>query len=122
MPYVFNFAPGGNVTEVADNLDQYKMCSICARKLQLVKAVFKIMEDKYGDIGFGLWRCPTHYNFTYYPALLKKAVDYSLNMVNVGGRVHYVRYMNIISTGHPWKCPLCDQQLIYIDERHRYAY
>lgn len=122
IPYVVNFAPGGDVTKAADNLDKHKMCSICARKLQLVRAIFKVMEDDYGDVGFGLWRCPSHHNFTYYPALLKKAVDCSLDMVNVGGRIHYVRYMNIISLGRPWRCPMCGQQLIYIDERHSYAY
>lgn len=122
MPYVFNCALSGNVTEVADNLDKYKMCSICARKLQLIKAVFKIMEDEYGDIGFGLWQCPTHLNFIYYPALLKKAVDHGLDMVTVGGRVHYVRYTNIVALGHPWRCPICGKRLIYTDEKHKYAY
>ena len=122
IPYVFNFTPGGNVTEVADNLDKYKQCSVCARKLQLVRAIFKVMEDEYGDIGFGLWRCPSHPAFTYYPAQLKKAVNNDIQAITVGSDIHYVRYLNVAAAKHPWKCPICGQQLIYIDERYKYAY
>jgi hypothetical protein len=122
IPYVFNFNLMEDVVKVADNLDKHKQCAICERKLQLVKVVFKIARDDYGDIGFGSWRCPTHSQFTYYPGQLKKTVNCSLREIEVGGVTHYIRYVNVIAAGRPWKCPMCGQRLIYIDERHQRAY
>ena len=57
-----------------------------------------------------------------YARQLKKTVNCSLREIEVGGVTHYIRYVNVIAAGRPWKCPMCGQRLIYIDERHQRAY
>ena len=121
IPYTVKFTPTGDVVEVVNNLDKHKQCVVCNRRLEIISATFKIMDNKYGDDGFGSWRCPTHLAFIYYPAQLRKAVEGGLHIVSAG-KIHYERYLKIAATERPWRCPLCGKQLLYTDERRKYAY
>lgn len=121
IPFVFKSTFTGDIIKAADSIDKCKQCVICGRKLQLVNTVFKIMDDKYGDAGYGTWRCPTHLAFAYYPLQLKKAMDGNLNVISVGSD-HYARYLGVTIAKHPWKCPMCGKQLMYIDERYKHIY
>lgn len=107
-----------DISTSAKAIEQYKQCTKCGGIMVLEKASLKALIDKYGDPKFGSWKCPIHFNDIYYPIPLKNASENTLVMSGIRHTRHLLsRYMNIASTGFPWKCPLCNKELKYIDDR-----
>jgi hypothetical protein len=84
--------------------------------MKIKRAMFRTIENRFGDDRFGSWQCPTHAAFTYYPIQLRRA---SRNMLLVDhvGSVNLEEYKKIAKDGYPWKCPHCGVLMQYIDDR-----
>lgn len=121
LPYTIRFTTAKEVTEVVGTLDKSKRCTVCGRGLKIISAAFKIIDNKYGDVSSGSWRCPTHLGRVYYPAMIKKALEQRLNIMGLGLE-GYEKYLKIADAKWPWKCPICNKQLMYTDEKYKYIY
>jgi len=108
-----------NITEITQLMDKYKQCNMCAGRMGIVKATFSTLKDICGDDRFGSWRCQYHTVYKYYPILLRKATRSTL-ISDYVGTASLRRYINVVKQGYPWRCPICDKDLKYIDERTAY--
>jgi len=104
-----------NIMKLAAGLDRSKPC-ICGRQATLKQAVFETMKDKFGDARHGLWLCPLHKGFNYFPLVLKQACGHELSLA-ISPASELERYEAIAKAGWPWKCPICGKQMIYENSR-----
>ena len=121
IPYTFKFTlkTANDPVKVTKHIPKTKKCSVCKRDMNIKHIVFKVIDanDEYGDNAIGLWQCPNHTTFVYYPDMMRKAEDGTLSLVTVG-QLLYHRYLRIVSMKYPWQCPLCGAQLQYRTEKY----
>lgn len=110
------FLTGQELDDVIESIEVEDQCYCCRHKtLRLTHAVIHLQSplykdnSEYGDVRFGLWRCPNHASMTYYPKLLQSAME--------GGSYNSVQYKSIADRGRPFRCPICETELLYMDER-----
>ena len=120
MTYALRFVPklAIDATRIANRADRLKKFTICARYMRIKKAVFKTTKakDEYGDSATGTWYCPTHIGLSYYPLVIKSAVE-SKSPPIITGRLMHSRYLKMASMRYPWKCPICNQLMLYRESK-----
>ena len=96
---------------ILDNIEVKNQCYACRQDtMQLTRVVIHLQSPLYyGDARFGLWRCPNHTTMNYYPKLLQNAIE--------SGDYNTLQYKIISDKGRPFKCPICETELLYMDER-----
>lgn len=89
-----------------------KRCANCqSRNMTIVHIQLKILSGWiYGNANEGHWKCPTHPKI-YYPAALERAEKKGY----VNG--YNPEYTKVAETGFPWKCPICNEEMYYFDDR-----
>lgn len=89
-----------------------KECANCkSRDMTIVRVNLKILSNwVYGNPNTGHWKCPSHPKM-YYPEAIKRAAGQ-------GYRNGYnSEYTKIAQTGFPWRCPICNEEMYYFDDR-----
>lgn len=114
--YTIRFTPITlDLEEIIESMEKYKLCVVCSGSMMIEKATFETIKSKCGNDRFGSWQCDIHRNLTYYPILLRKAIDHTLLIDYVGQR-SLQRYNHIAKAGYPWKCPICNKEMKYISD------
>ena len=94
-----------------------KQCANCQhRDLKIVRVQLKILEGWiFGNQEKGHWKCPSHPKI-YYPAALKRAAEQGYS------NGYNPDYTKISETGFPWRCPICNEEMYYFDDREHDAW
>lgn len=101
-----------------ERIDRHKKCHVCHTKLTIDNVICKTIDDIYGNKRYGFWICKTHSNRRFYPNPIESAMtDKSMTAYQSSGAQMVGHYIIIAQGGFPWKCPLCEQDLQYKDER-----
>lgn len=108
-----------SVSLVGYKLDRNKQCDYCDTPLEIISIECKTMPDLFGDEQSGFWECRNDQHDTrYYALALRGAIERHREKSK---RPHsyesWTPYERIAQARYPWKCPRCDRELEYKDER-----
>jgi len=106
------------LNKLAGAINTSRLCGACGGPMIVEQSIFSIIKDECGNDKYGTWQCIRHPGYVYYPSLVRKAKR-QRKTISVGIAYHHMaeKYSKMVSSGYPWRCPVCGTFLIYMDSR-----
>jgi hypothetical protein len=105
-----------DVVDIGIDIEKTRDCYNCSSSMVIRNVKCTVSEDMFGSGVHGEWTCKKHPWKPYYAVQLRRSYSDYEHGISEDIPV-FMPYRKTVEMGFPWKCPICEEPMNYVDKR-----